>query len=336
MIIPINLGSNSYDIIVERNALKKVNEYFNLNRKVLIVTDDGVPSEYSQQLLKFCKAPTIVTIPQGEASKSLDCFNKLLSIMLAKDFNRTDAVVAVGGGVVGDLAGFVAASYMRGVDFYNIPTTMLSQIDSSIGGKTAINFNGIKNIVGAFYQPKCVLIDPELLKTLNKKQFSSGLVEAIKMSLTSNEKLFEIFEEKDIDAHLDEIIIESLNIKKNVVEQDEKEAGLRKILNFGHTLGHGIEAELESKDFYHGECVALGMIPMLSEDIKPRLLKVLNKIDISCKAKFDKENALKAIEHDKKAGSNNISIVKVNKIGQFTIEYTTLDNLANMLDEILL
>lgn len=336
MIIPINLGSNSYDIIVERNALKKVNEYFNLNRKVLIVTDDGVPSEYSQQLLKFCQAPTIVTIPQGEASKSLDCFNKLLSIMLAKGFNRTDAVVAVGGGVVGDLAGFVAASYMRGVDFYNIPTTMLSQIDSSIGGKTAINFNGIKNIVGAFYQPKCVLIDPELLKTLNKKQFSSGLVEAIKMSLTSNEKLFEIFEEKDIDAHLDEIIIESLNIKKNVVEQDEKEAGLRKILNFGHTLGHGIEAELESKDFYHGECVALGMIPMLSEDIKPRLLKVLNKIDISCKSKFNKENALKAIEHDKKAGLNNISIVKVKKVGQFTIESTTLDNLANMLDEILL
>ena len=336
MIIPINLGSNSYDIIVERSSLNKANEYLNLNRKVLIVTDDGVPTEYSQAVFKMCKEPTIVTIPKGEGSKSLDCFNKLLTIMLTKGFTRKDAVVAVGGGVVGDLAGFVAASFMRGVDFYNIPTTLLSQIDSSIGGKTAINFNGVKNIVGAFYQPKCVIIDPELLKTLNEKQLASGFVEAIKMSLTSNEKLFNIFEEKNIFENLDEIIIESLQIKKQVVEQDEKEQGLRKVLNFGHTLGHGIESELEAKGFYHGECVALGMLPMWSKDVKLRLLKVLEKLVVCNKASFNKEMALKAISHDKKSINNNISVIKVNKVGEFIIENETIEELSNMLDEILL
>ena len=293
MIIPINLGVNSYDVIVERNILNKANEYLNLNRKVLIVTDDGVPCEYSNVIVNMCKEPTIVTIPHGEASKSLDCYNKLLTIMLAKGFNRNDAVVAVGGGVVGDLAGFVAASFMRGVDFYNIPTTSLSQIDSSIGGKTAINFNGVKNIVGAFYQPKCVLIDPNLLSTLTEKQLYSGLVEAVKMSITSNAKLFNTFEEQGFLNKLDEIIIEALLIKKQVVEQDEKESGLRKILNFGHTLAHSIESELEAKNYYHGECVALGMLPMCSADIKPRLINILEKLNINPKASFNKDMALK-------------------------------------------
>lgn len=335
MIIPLNLGEFSYDIIVERGAHKKADEYLNLNRKVLIVTDDGVPAVYSQTLLKMCKEPTIVTIPQGEISKSIDCYEKLLTIMLSKGFTRKDAVVAVGGGVVGDLSGFVAASFMRGVDFYNIPTTSLSQIDSSIGGKTAINLNGIKNIVGAFYQPKRVIIDPELLKTLDKKQMSAGLVEGVKMSLTSNKDLFEIFENKDINDNLDEIIIESLKIKKQVVEEDEKEQGLRKILNFGHTLGHGIESELEHKDYYHGECVALGMLPMCSDSVKNRVAAVLEKLDLKTKAQFDKEAAIRAIKHDKKSGQSSISVIKVQEIGSFVIEENTIDQLSIKLNEIL-
>lgn len=335
MIIPINLGESSYDIIVERGALLKANEYLKLNRKVLIVTDDGVPSEYSQNLLKFCKEPTIVTIPQGEDSKSLDCFEKLLTIMLKKGFTRKDAVVAVGGGVVGDLSGFVAASYMRGIDFYNIPTTSLSQIDSSIGGKTAINFKGIKNIVGAFYQPKRVLIDPDLLKTLDKRQMSAGLVEGLKMSLTSNKELFKIFEENDLVDYLDTIIIESLKIKKHVVEQDEKEQGLRKILNFGHTLGHGIESELEHKGFYHGECVAMGMLPMCDDSLKNRVAQVLNKLGLKTKAQFDKEAAVNAIKHDKKSAQNSISVIKVKEIGSYIFEENTIDELSEKLNEIL-
>ena len=182
MTIHMNLGKDSYDIIVQRGILACANQHLNLNRRVLVVTDTGVPKEYADTIAKQCKESFIYTVEMGEASKSIEVFEKLLHAMLNNGFSRNDCVVAVGGGVVGDLAGFAASTYMRGIDFYNIPTTLLSQIDSSIGGKTAINFGGVKNIVGSFYQPKMVVIDPELLKTLPPRQFSNGLAEAIKMS----------------------------------------------------------------------------------------------------------------------------------------------------------
>ena len=166
MTIHMNLGKDSYDILVERGIIAKAHEHLNLNRRVLVVTDTGVPAEYAETVAALCKESVICNLEMGEASKSLEGFGRLLSAMLEHSFSRKDCVVAVGGGVVGDLAGFAASAYMRGIDFYNIPTTLLSQIDSSIGGKTAINFGGVKNIVGAFYQPKKVLIDPDLLKTL--------------------------------------------------------------------------------------------------------------------------------------------------------------------------
>jgi 3-dehydroquinate synthase len=159
----MNLGEDSYDIVVERGVLADASKYLNLNRRVLVVTDSGVPAEYAKIVADQCKQSVICTVEEGEGSKSIDGFEKLLQTMLDNGFSRKDCVVAVGGGVVGDLSGFAASAYMRGIDFYNIPTTLLSQIDSSIGGKTAINFGGVKNIVGAFYQPKKVLIDPELL-----------------------------------------------------------------------------------------------------------------------------------------------------------------------------
>ena len=166
----MNLGEDSYDILVEHEILKNASKHLNLNRRVLVVTDSGVPIEYARTVRDQCKEGIVCTVEQGEASKSTDGFTKLLQTMLDHGFSRKDCVVAVGGGVVGDLAGFAASAYMRGVDFFNIPTTLLSQIDSSIGGKTAINFGGVKNIVGAFYQPKKVLIDPTLLKTDWQKQ----------------------------------------------------------------------------------------------------------------------------------------------------------------------
>ena len=175
MTININLGEDSYDIIVERGSLENAGKHLNLNRRVLVVTDTGVPAEYAKAVAAQCKNGVICTVQQGEESKSLEVFGKLLQTMLDNGFSRKDCVVAVGGGVVGDLSGFAASAYMRGIDFYNIPTTLLSQIDSSIGGKTAVNFGGVKNIVGAFYQPKKVLIDPEVLKTLPKRQISNGL-----------------------------------------------------------------------------------------------------------------------------------------------------------------
>ena len=320
MTINMNLGEHSYDILVERGILAKAKEYLNLNRRVLIVSDSGVPAEYAETVAKQCKNGVICTVKEGEASKSIEVFGKLLQTMLDNGFSRKDCVVAVGGGVVGDLSGFAASAYMRGIDFYNIPTTLLSQIDSSIGGKTAINFGGVKNIVGAFYQPKQVLIDPNLLKTLPQRQISNGLAEAVKMALTSDKELFSIFETKDIQSNIDEIIIRSLNIKKSVVEQDEKESGLRKILNFGHTIGHGIESSEGMSELYHGECVALGMIPMCSEDIRTRVIEVLKKCNLYRKIEYDWEKITNAAFHDKKADGDTVSVIMVNEIGKFEIK----------------
>ena len=330
MNIHLDLKDNSYDIIVERGILEKAGEHINLNRRVLVVTDSGVPAIYAQTLAKHCKSPIICTVESGEASKSIETFTKLLRIMLDNDFSRKDCVVAVGGGVVGDLSGYVASAYMRGVDFYNIPTTLLSQIDSSIGGKTAINFGGIKNIVGAFYQPKKVLIDPELLKTLPDRQISNGLAEAVKMALTSDKELFEIFENKDIKDNIDEIIIRSLNIKKNVVEQDEKESGIRKILNFGHTIGHGIESSVNMEELYHGECVALGLIPMCDEKIRPRVVNVLKKCNLYNLIDFDWYKISEVMFHDKKADGDTVAVTTVNEIGKYEIKTLKCSQVIDM------
>ena len=324
MTIHMNLGQDSYDILVERGILARAKDYLNLNRRVLVVTDTQVPAIYAQTLAAQCQSAVICTVETGENSKSLGEFGHLLQTMLDHGFSRKDCVVAVGGGVVGDLSGFAASAYMRGIDFYNIPTTLLSQIDSSIGGKTAINFGGVKNIVGAFYQPKKVLIDPKLLETLPARQISNGLAEAIKMSLTSDKKLFELFENGDIESNLEEIIIRCLNIKKYVVEQDEKEAGLRKILNFGHTVGHGIESSLEM-ELYHGECVALGMLPMCADSIRPRVMKVLQKCNLYRQLDYDWEQIAEAAFHDKKADGDSVTVTVVNEVGSF--ELKTMKNM---------
>ena len=320
MTITMNLGQDSYDIVVERGVLAKANQHLNLNRRALIVTDTGVPVSYSKTIAEQCKESMIYTVAEGESSKSLVVFGQLLQTMLDHGFSRKDCVIAVGGGVVGALSGFVASAYMRGIDFYNIPTTLLSQIDSSIGGKTAINFGGVKNIVGAFYQPKKVLIDPDLLKTLPDRQIANGLAEAIKMSLTSDKELFELFENKDIEANLDEIIIRSLQIKKAVVEQDEKEAGLRKILNFGHTIGHGIESSEGMSELYHGECVALGMLPMCGEEIRPRVLAVLKKCSLYRELEYNWDKITDAAFHDKKADGDQVTVTLVNEAGNFELK----------------
>lgn len=317
MNIHMNLKDNSYDIVVERGILSNAGNHLNLKRRVLIVTDTGVPKEYVTTLLKQCKEPVICTVGEGEGSKSFEVFGSLLQMMLDNGFSRKDCVVAVGGGVVGDLSGFVASSYMRGIDFYNIPTTLLSQIDSSIGGKTAINFGNVKNIVGAFYQPKKVLIDADLLKTLPKRQISNGLAEAVKMALTSDSELFNIFENCDINENIDEIIIRSLNIKKSVVEQDEKESDLRKVLNLGHTIGHGIESSNNLSNLYHGECVALGLLPMCDEKIRPRVIKVLKKCNLYNLIEFDWDKIKKAAFHDKKADGEFVDVTIVPEIGSF-------------------
>lgn len=334
MIIPVKTSQGGYNIVLERGALNKLNEHLELDRKVLIVTDSGVPGIYSETAAKQCKEPYIVTIKEGEASKCFDNYKMLLSKMVEYSFTRSDCVVAVGGGVVGDLAGFVAASFMRGVDFYNIPTTVLSQVDSSVGGKVAIDFEGYKNIVGAFYPPTAVIIDSETLKTLPARQISNGLSEAVKMSLTSDKQLFELFENEDIMQNIDRIIEASLKIKRYVVQEDEKEAGLRKILNFGHTLAHAIESVNDLQNLYHGECVALGMLPMCSAEVRARLLPVLKKLGLPTEVSYDTEKIFEAMSHDKKMAGNSITVVYVPEIGEFEMRTIPFDRLKDEFKEV--
>ena len=305
--LTMNLGERSYDIILKNGALENLYQFARLDRKVAVVTDSGVPAEYAQRVADQCRESTIITVPQGEASKSFKILETVLRQMLEFNMGRGDLVVAVGGGVVGDLAGFAAAIYMRGIDFINCPTTTLSMIDSSIGGKTAVDLGDTKNIVGAFWQPKLVIVDPATLSTLPRRHYINGLAEAVKAGLLADPELFAIFEKGDIDTQISEIIYRSLRFKKNVVEQDETERGMRKALNFGHTIGHGIEAVKGIKGrrtvgLFHGECVALGMLPMIeSKALQKRVRAVYRRIGLPTRTTYNKEKVLAEMLHDKKA-----------------------------------
>lgn len=318
MIIPVRTSVGKYDIILENGALKNIGRIFNLKRKVFIVTDSGVPKEYAETVAAACKQAFIATIPQGEASKQIETYKYLLELMVQNSMTRSDCVVAVGGGVVGDLAGFVAATYMRGIDFYNVPTTLLSQVDSSVGGKTAIDFCGLKNIVGAFYPPKGVLIDPNTLNTLPKRQINNGMAEIVKMAMTNDAELFSVIEGGNYKT--EDVIAAALKIKIAVVEADEKESGLRKVLNFGHTLAHAIESKFDMEKYYHGECVAMGMIPMCGEGVRNRLLNVLCSLDLPTECELDANELLDACRHDKKMSGDSITVVFVEEIGQFVMK----------------
>jgi 3-dehydroquinate synthase len=259
---------------------------------------------------------------------------ELLVAMSDFEMTRGDCVVAVGGGVVGDLAGFAASVYMRGVDFYNLPTTLLAQVDSSIGGKTAVNLGKVKNSVGSFKQPRAVLVDVDTLATLPQRHLRNGLCEAVKMAATSNEKLFARFEALNEDCiykNIEEIITEALKIKKSVVEEDECEKGLRKILNFGHTFGHAVESAEGLSGLYHGECVSIGMLALSCGEVKDRLLAVLKKVGLPTEYKGDLNYAFSFLTHDKKCTSGGVSIVTCPGIGKYKIETVSVDELKKII-----
>lgn len=332
MIIPVSAKNGSYNIVLQRGAIKNVSLYItDPKAKKLIVTDDGVPSEYVRTVSGDLQNTFVFTFPQGEKSKNFDTYKAICEKLLLEGFTRKDMIIAVGGGVCGDMAGFAAATYMRGIKFYNIPTTLLSQVDSSIGGKTAIDFGGIKNIIGAFYQPECVIIDPDVLSTLPERQIKNGLAESIKMGVTNDESLFELCGRKDYMNNIEKIIEKSLLVKKSVVEEDEKETGLRKVLNFGHTIGHGIESTAGLSELYHGECVALGMLFMCENCIKGKVKKALSEVGLPTEYHYDKEKVFEALIHDKKSSGNTITVVKSKKIGEFYFEDVSLESLKEYL-----
>ena len=329
MILRMELGERSYDILIERGCLQQAGQLLHLNRKVCIVTDEGVPRQYVEKLAAQCASPVIVTVDAGEETKTMETVTKLCRVMLERGFSRKDCVAAVGGGMVGDLAGFAAACFMRGVDFYNIPTTLLSQVDSSIGGKTGVNLDGVKNIVGAFWQPQKVLIDPDTLDTLSPRLYAEGMAEAVKMALASDEKLFAQLEQGDLPV--EELLYGALSIKKAIVEQDEREGGIRKLLNFGHTIGHGVESAAKGS-LYHGECVAIGLLPMCSQPVRARLQPVLERLGLPTSTDLDKEQIWQAMQHDKKSNSSGFSAVFVEEIGKAYAKNITFAEMKTILE----
>ena len=318
--LTMNLGERSYDIILKNGALENLYQFARLDRRVAVVTDAGVPAEYAQRVADQCRDAKIITVPQGEASKSMKILESVLRQMLEFNMGRGDLVIAVGGGVVGDLAGFAASVYMRGIDFINCPTTTLSMIDSSIGGKTAVDLGETKNIVGSFWQPKLVIVDPSTLATL-----------------LADPELFAIFEKGDIDEQIGEIIYRSLRFKKSIVEQDETEHGMRKALNFGHTIGHGIEAVKGVKGrrtvgLYHGECVALGMLPMIeSKALQKRVRAVYRRLGLPLRTACNKDKVYAEMLHDKKAQGGQITVIKVPGLGCWRAETIPVEGLRPLL-----
>ena len=331
MSLRMELGDNSYDIVIERGCLNRAGTLLDLDRKVCVVTDEGVPRQYVDAVAGQCKAPVIITVDMGEQTKTMETVTRICETMLERGFSRKDCVVAVGGGMVGDLAGFAAACFMRGIDFYNIPTTLLSQVDSSIGGKTGVNLNGVKNIVGTFWQPRGVLIDPDTLETLPSRLRAEGMAEYVKMALCFDGEMFEELEREDRWQDTEKALHNALSLKKMVVEADEREAGLRKLLNFGHTIGHGVESAAQGS-LYHGECVAIGMMPMCSDAIRARLQPLLEKLGLPTATQLDKDAIWAAMQHDKKSNSTGFSAVFVEKIGKAYAKTISFDDMKTILE----
>lgn len=324
MRMDVKTAAGSYTITLEHGLLNRISDFIPKGKQVFLISDDGVPEQWRDIVRRQFPGQSLYVIPQGESSKSFAMLQKVLAAMLEAHLSRQDLVLALGGGVVGDLSGFAASVYMRGIEWINVPTTMLAMVDSSIGGKTAIDFNGVKNSVGAFWQPKAVLIDPDVLSSLRPRLLSEGCAEAVKTGLIRDPQLFEIFEKDDWQNHLDEIIERSLAVKKAIVEADEKESGERKLLNFGHTFGHAYES-LSEGALLHGEAVSIGMMTILENDaIRRRLEKVLRRLHLPETYEADPSAVYARIRNDKKASHESISIVQVPEIGKGTIETWTM------------
>ncbi len=332
----INLPGREYEIKIEKGMLKNSGKFIKeliSPCKVAIVTDSNVAPLYSDTLISSLSengfSSVLITVDPGEGSKSLGTLSRLYDKMLEFGITRGDLIIALGGGIVGDLAGFCASTLLRGIPFVQIPTTLLAQIDSSVGGKVAINLPQGKNLVGAFYQPKLVLIDPLCLDTLSDEIFSDGMAEAIKYGVILDEKLFEKIENfssrTEMGEIIEDVIFRCCELKKMVVEEDELDTGKRMILNFGHTFGHAIEKKFNFSTYSHGQAVASGMV-MAAEygektGITPlgtsvRIKKLTYGFGLPTKIDIDKESLLNAINLDKKGEGNVVTLILPEKIGK--------------------
>ena len=334
MKINVKTSVSSYDIIIENGAFENLKDNIidlAQNKKIFIVTDDNVYKLYGEKAEKmfFGFDYKVEVLPNGETTKSIEYLTKLYSSLADFKMSRKDIIIALGGGVIGDLTGFAAATFLRGIKFIQVPTTLLSQVDSSVGGKVAIDLPEGKNLVGSFYPPARVVIDPLMLKTLSKRIFNDGMAEVIKYGAIRDESLFNMLFE-DIDKNIEAVIERCVTIKKQVVENDEFDTGERMILNFGHTFGHAVEKLYNYTGYTHGEGVAIGMLRITEKSEKmgisekgtsKKLRELLEKYNLVFDDfMFDKEKARDIILLDKKSSSDTISYIMLKKIGDCIIK----------------
>lgn len=342
MKLTVNLGENSYPIHIENGILKRAGEYISQifkGRKIMIISDDNVFPLYGQQLsdsLKDYECSSLV-LPHGEPTKSFQSLPKIYTAMLDAKLTRSDLVIALGGGVIGDLAGFAASSYLRGVKLVQIPTSLLAQVDSSVGGKVAVDLPQGKNLVGAFFQPKMVLIDPEVLNTLPEHFIKDGMGEVIKYGCIKDAALFDrlcsrsSFE--DLKPELPEVIARCVDIKRVVVEADQFDTGERMLLNFGHTLAHTIEQYYNYERESHGEAVGIGMyqITLIAEEkgltasgCAAKIKKALEIYGLPTACGLPLTDLTKAIALDKKNLNGHLNVVLLNAIGDSCVYPTDI------------
>ena len=333
-------ASTKYDILIQKGISKNCGKIISKiikPCKVLVVSDNFIPSQHYNDVIKdltdFGYKTFTYLIPQGEQSKNITEYTNVLSFLADNNFSRKDLIIAVGGGVVGDLSAFVASTYMRGIKFINIPTTLLSCIDSSVGGKTGIDLPQGKNLVGTFYQPALVLCDSLLLNTLSDQVFKDGLGEGIKYGIM-DKSVWDLLKQ-GVNDNIELFIYKCLKIKRDIVNKDEKESGLRQVLNLGHTFGHAIEL-LSNYTISHGIAVSKGiyLIAKYSEKINLINLETVNEIknilkryqiDYSCQYAF--EEIKKVIGLDKKSNNGKINLILIEKIGKIIIKNTEISSI---------
>lgn len=348
-------GKPAYNILIEQDYSQLAGQFEELgyaDRRICIVTDSNVGSIHAsavqEELSKVSKQVFVYTFPAGEKNKNLDTVKKIYTFLIEHKFDRKDVLVALGGGVTGDLTGFTASTYLRGIDFVQLPTSVLAMVDSSIGGKTGVDFDSYKNMVGAFYQPKLVYMNMKMIDSLDLKQYYAGYGEILKHGLIKDldyyiwllEHMAEIYtHEPDV---LEEVIYRSCQIKQAVVEKDPTEKGERALLNFGHTLGHAIE-KLMNFELLHGECVALGMVAAAhiswkrgyieqDEFLELRDMMVAFRLPISLDG-LNPKDIIAATKLDKKMDGNNIKFILLKEMGHAVIDTTvTEDEMQEALD----
>ncbi len=355
--VKVPLGERSYRIIIGPSLISTVGKHckkLKLGNSCAVITDDHVEPLYAKSAIDSLESSgfkvTLVTIPAGEKSKNLQQVQKCYDQLAKARLERRSFVLALGGGVVGDLAGFVAATYLRGVDFVQVPTTLLSQVDSSVGGKVGVNLKSGKNLVGAFYQPRLVLCDLDSLQTLPSREFKAGLAEVIKYGIIDDARLFKRLEsEMDQILKQDPIVLGSIiakccQIKAKVVGADEKESGLRAILNYGHTIGHAIEAITKYGTFLHGEAISIGQVAAgvisnalcgFPEKEMNRIHALFEKTGLPTGIKFStaqRKKLIEAMQLDKKVTAGEVKFVLASKIGKVSPGHKVP---ADMIDAVL-